>query len=115
MPGIAAVVTLTFKSPADDPTRFRSSKHVGPWVHLAPSGHQSEERDVIDGIAKAGDVNLRRPLCQVATVMLHRECPIWLRTWAARVVAKRWGEQTRNGRVGTALWRCSSAHVVGRH
>jgi len=72
MPGIGAVLALTFKSAVDDPGRFRSSKHVDPWVGPTPSRHQSEERDVIGGITKAGDLNLRRALCQAATVMLHR-------------------------------------------
>lgn len=84
MPGIGAVVALTFKSAVDNPSRFSSSKRVGPWVGLTPSRHQSGERDVIGGITKAGDVNLRRALCQAATVMLHRGRPSWLRTWAAR-------------------------------
>ncbi len=29
------------------------------------------ERDISGGIPKAGDVNLRRALCQAATVMMH--------------------------------------------
>ncbi len=34
MPGIGAVVALTFRSGVDDPARFTSSKKVGPWVGL---------------------------------------------------------------------------------
>ena len=60
MPGIGAVVVLTFRAAVDDPTRFRSSKRVGPWVGLTPSRNQSGERDVSGGITKAGDSNLRR-------------------------------------------------------
>lgn len=30
MPGIGAVVALTFRSEVDDPARFKSSKMVGP-------------------------------------------------------------------------------------
>ena len=89
MPGIGAVVALTFKSAVDDPTRFRSSKRVGPWVGLTPSRHQSGERDVIGGITKAGDVNLLRTLCQAATVMMHRGRASWLRTWAVQVAKRR--------------------------
>lgn len=72
MPGIGAVVALTFRSAVDDPARFTSSKKVGPWVGLTPSRNQSGERDVSGGITKAGDVTLRRALCQAATVMMHR-------------------------------------------
>ena len=89
MPGIGAVVALTFKSAIDDPTRFRSSKRVGPWVGLTPSRNQSGERDVMGGITKAGDANLRRALCQAATVMMHRGRPSWLRTWASHVAKRR--------------------------
>ena len=47
------------------------SKKVGPWVGLTPSRNQSGARDISGGITKAGDVNLRRALCQAATVMMH--------------------------------------------
>ncbi len=89
MPGVGAVVALTFRSAVDDPARFTSSKRVGPWVGLTPSRHQSGERDVSGGITKAGDVNLRRALCQAATVMMHRGRSTWLRTWASQVARRR--------------------------
>jgi len=81
MPGIGAVVALTFRAAVDDPARFRSSKRIGPWVGLTPSHNQSGERDVSGGITKAGDVNLRRALCQAATVMMNGGRSTWLRTW----------------------------------
>ena len=40
MPGIGAVVALTFRSAVDDPVHFSSSKKVGPWAGLAPSLYQ---------------------------------------------------------------------------
>ena len=89
MPGIGAVVALTYRSAIDDPARFTSSKKVGPWVGLTPSRNQSGERDVSGGITKAGDVNLRRALCQAATVMMHRGRASWLRTWAAKLARHR--------------------------
>ncbi len=49
MPGIGAVVALTFRSAVDDPARFTSSKRVGPWVGLTPSRNQSGERAVSGG------------------------------------------------------------------
>lgn len=89
MPGVGAVVALTYRSAVDDPSRFRSSKNVGPWAGLTPSRSQSGERDVSGGITKAGDVNLRRALCQAATVMLNRGRSNTLRTWASRVAKRR--------------------------
>jgi len=56
MPGVGAVVALTYRSAVDDPARFTSSKDVGPWVGLMPSRNQSGERNVSDVITKAGDV-----------------------------------------------------------
>ncbi|MEV8468647.1 IS110 family transposase, partial [Fluviibacterium sp. DFM31] len=32
IPGVGAVVALTYRSAVDDPARFTSSKRVGPWV-----------------------------------------------------------------------------------
>lgn len=94
MPGVGAVVALTCRSAVDDPLRFRSSTNVGPWVGLTPSRSQSGERDVSGGITKAGDVTLRRALCQAATVMQNRGRGNALRTWASQV-AKRRGRNTR--------------------
>ncbi|WP_248633070.1 transposase [Cereibacter changlensis] len=64
MPGVGAVVALTFKSAVDDPARFTSLKKVGPWAGLTPSRQQSGESDIIGGITKAGDIGLRRALCR---------------------------------------------------
>ena len=89
MPGIGAVVALTYRSAVDDPSRFTSSKKVGPWVGLTPSRNQSGERDVSGVITKAGDVNLRRALCQAGTVMMHRGRTTWLRPWAVQVARRR--------------------------
>lgn len=89
MPGVGAVVALTYRSAVDDPARFTSSKNVGPWVGLTPSRNQSGERDVSGGITKAGDVNLRRALCQAATVMMNRGRSTWLRTWGAQLAKRR--------------------------
>ena len=93
MPGVGAVVALTYRSAVDDPSRFTSSKKVGAWVGMTPSRNQSGERDVSGGITKAGDVNLRRALCQAATVMMHRGRSTWLRTWAAQVARRRGGKR----------------------
>ena len=58
--------------------------HRTAWVGLTPSRNQSGERDVSGGITKAGDVNLRRALCQAATVMMNRGRGTWLRSWDAQ-------------------------------
>lgn len=108
MPGIGSVVALTFRSAIDDPARFTSSKKVGPWVGLTPSRNQSGERDVSGGITKAGDVTLRRALCQAATVMMHRGRSTWLRTWAAQIARRRGAKRAMVAlarRIGVILHR----------
>lgn len=89
MPGIGAIVALTYWSAVDDAARFTSSKKVEPWVGLTPSRNQSGERDVSGRITKAGDVNLRRALCQTATVTMHCGRTNWLRAWAAKLAGSR--------------------------
>lgn len=92
----------------DDPARFTSSKKVGPWIGLTPSRNQSGERDVSGGITKAGDVNLRRALCQSATVMMHRGRSKWLRTWAAQGARRRGAKRAMVAlarRIGVILHR----------
>lgn len=85
MPGIGAIVALTYRSAVDDPTRFTSSEKVGPWVGLTPSHNQSDELDI------SGDANLQRALCQAATVMMHRGRASWLRNLRAVMVpSARW-------------------------
>jgi transposase len=108
MPGIGAVVPLTFQSAVDDPARFASSKKVGPWVGLTPSRNQSGERHVSGGITKAGDVNLRRALCQAATVMMHHGRSTWLRTCAAQIARRRGAKRAMVAlarRIGVILHR----------
>jgi transposase len=108
MPGVGAVVALTYRSAVDEPGRFTSSKKVGPWVGLTPSRNQSGERDVAGRITKAGDVNLRRALCQAATVMMHRGRATWLRTWAAQVARRRGAKRAMVAlarRIGVILHR----------
>jgi transposase len=61
-PGVGAIVALTVRSAIDDPTRFRSSRNVGPWVGLTPHREQSGERDTVGHITKAGDAALRTAL-----------------------------------------------------
>ena len=89
MPGVGPVVALTFVSAIDDPERFRRSKDVGPWAGLTPGRNQSDERDIVGRITKAGDTGLRAALYQAATVMLSRGAPNWLKAWTLRLATLR--------------------------
>ncbi len=89
MPGVGAVIALTVRAAIDGPTRFRSSRDVGPWVGLTPRRDQSGERDVVGHITKAGDATLRTALFNAATVMMHRARPCWLKAWGMQVARRR--------------------------
>jgi len=120
MPGVGAVVALTVKSAIDDPTRFRSSKDVGPWCGLPPRRTQSGEMDIVGQITRAGDAGLRTALFQAATVMLSRGKKNWLTGWALRVAQRRGKKRAtvalarRIGVVLHRMWRDETAFWFNR-
>ncbi len=89
IPEVVPVVALTFRAAVDDPARFRSSKRVAPWVGLTPRRNLSGERDVSGGNTEAGNVNLRRALCQAATVMMNHGRSTWQRSCGAQFSQRR--------------------------
>jgi transposase len=74
VPGVGAVVAITFRSGVDDPTRFRRSRDIGPHFGLTPRKYQSGEKDVTGSITKVGDRMVRTALYEAASVMLTRTC-----------------------------------------
>ena len=54
-PGVGPIVALTYVSAIDDPSRFSSSKRVGPHFGLTPRKYQSGETDVTVRITKIGE------------------------------------------------------------
>jgi transposase len=100
VPGVGAIVAITFKSGVDDPTRFRRSRDVGPHFGLTPRKYQSGELDVTGRISKVGDQMVRTALYEAASVMLTRTVRFsTLKAWAM-AVAKRRG--TKKARVALA-------------
>ena len=92
-PGVGTIVALTYVSAIDDPTRFKSSKMVGPYFGLTPKKYQSGETDVSGRISKIGDRAVRTALYEAANVILTR--PVKgsaLKRWAM-AVAKRAGRR----------------------
>ncbi len=91
VPGVGAIVALTYAAAIDDPARFRSSRMVGAHFGLTPRKYQSGETDVAGRISKIGDHGVRVALYEAANVMLTR--PVKgsdLKNWALRL-AKRAG------------------------
>lgn len=61
VPGVGALVAVTFKTAVDDPERFRSAKAVGPHFGLTPRRCQSGATDLPGGISKVGDAAREPP------------------------------------------------------
>ena len=88
-PGVGAIVALTYVAAIDDPSRFSSSKRVGPHFGLTPRKYQSGETDVSGRITKIGDASVRTALYEAANVILTR--PIkgsGLKSWAMKLARR---------------------------
>ena len=89
VPGVGALVALTFVSAIDDPTRFRSSRMVGAHFGLTPTKYQSGETDVTGRISKVGDHGVRVALYEAANVILTRSVRASaLRDWAVALARR---------------------------
>jgi transposase len=59
VPGVGALVAITFKSAVDDPGRFARSRVLGAHFGLTPRRYQSGETDVTGAISRVGDAMVR--------------------------------------------------------
>jgi transposase len=90
VPGVGALVAVTFTSAVDDPARFRHSRAVGAYLGLTPKRYQSGETDVTGGISKVGDTMVRTALYEAANVMLTKTVRFSsLKRWALEVAKRR--------------------------
>jgi transposase len=91
-PAVGPIVSLTFASAIDDPSRFTSSKKAGPLFGLTPKRYQSGETDYSGRISKRGDASVREALYEAAHIMLTKPLKgcSQLKSWAMRI-AKRAG------------------------
>ena len=60
VPGVGALVAITFTSAVDDPARFRRSRAVGAHFGLTPKKYQSGETDVTGGISPSRSADRAR-------------------------------------------------------
>jgi len=72
VPGVGAIVSLTFAAAIDNPARFKSSKQVGPYFGLTPTKYQSGETDIDGRISKIGDAWVRAVLYEAANTILTK-------------------------------------------
>ena len=104
VPGVGAVVSLTFRAAVDDPGRFARSKAVGAFFGLTPKRYQSGETDVTGGITRVGDASVRSALHDAANVLLSRVTRFsTLKRWAMEVAKRRVSSppcSTASGRTG---------------
>jgi len=90
VPGVGPVVSLAFVCTIDVPSRFRTSKSVGPALGLTPVLNQSGESHRLGGVSSSGDGLLRGLLYEAAQVMLTRVKKwSWLKAWAIAVARRR--------------------------
>lgn len=90
VPGVGAIVGLTFRATVDDPTRFRRSRTVGAHFGLTPRRYQSGETDRVGRISKCGDELTRTMLYEAAIAVLTRIArPSRLRSWGLKLVKRR--------------------------
>lgn len=96
VPGVGAVVAITYRTAVDDPARFRSSKAVGAHFGLTPKKHQSGETDITGGITCVGDAMVRNALYEAANVMLTRATRFSaLKAWAMAVAKRRGAKKAK--------------------
>jgi transposase len=83
IPGVGAVVALSFVAAIETPEAFPRSRDVGAWIGLTPRRYQSGEVDYEGHISRRGDARLRSLLFEAAMAMLTRvRGESDLRSWA---------------------------------
>ena len=89
-PAVGPIISLTYASAIDDPSRFTSSKRAGPLFGLTPKKYQSGETDYSGRISKNGDASVREALYEAAHIILTK--PIkgcsGLKSWAMRIARR---------------------------
>ncbi|XIA67587.1 IS110 family transposase [Bradyrhizobium sp. TZ2] len=89
-PAVGPVISLTYASAIDDPSRLASSKRAGPLFGLTPKKYQSGETDYTGRISKNGDAAVREALYEAAHIIVTK--PIkgcaQLKNWAMRIARR---------------------------
>ncbi len=121
VPGVGALVAVTFTAAIDDPHRFAKSKAVGAHFGLTPKKYQSGETDVTGAISKVGDALVRTALYEAAHIMLTRSGRFSaLKRWALAVAKRRGMKRAKVALarklavVMHAMWRDGAAFRWGK-
>jgi len=90
VPGIGALIAVTFTSAVDRPARFSHSRAVGAHFGLTPKRYQSGETDITGAVSRVGDPMVRTALYEGAHIMLTRAVRFSaLKHWALQVAKRR--------------------------
>ena len=90
VPGVGALIAVTFTSAVDDPQRFAKSKAVGAHFGLTPRKYQSGETDITGAVSRVGDAMVRTALYEGAHILLTRAVRFSaLKRWALDVAKRR--------------------------
>ena len=90
VPGIGALIAVTFTSAVDQPGRFSRSRAVGAHFGLTPRKYQSGETDITGAVSRVGDPMVRTALYEGAHIMLTRAVRFSaLKHWALQVAKRR--------------------------
>jgi transposase len=89
LPGVGTLTAMVFLTEIGDLNRFANRRQLGAYLGLAPSAHESGERDDRKGrITRQGPSQVRHVLCQAA--------------WAALRCSKQWKATYERIRRGTS-------------
>jgi transposase len=90
VPGVGALIAVTFTSAVDSPERFARSKALGAHFGLTPRKYQSGETDVTGAVSRVGDTMVRTALYEGAHILLTRAVRFSaLKRWAMGVAKRR--------------------------
>jgi transposase len=90
VPGVGALIAVTFTSAVDDPERFARSRAVGAHFGLTPRKYQSGETDITGAVSRVGDPMVRTALYEGAHILLTRAVRFSsLKRWALEVAKRR--------------------------
>jgi hypothetical protein len=85
-PGVGPLTAVAYVTAVDEPSRFRRSKDLGPYLGLTPRRYQSGEVDRTGSISKYGDRITRGLLVVAASALLFRsKQPSSLKEWGLRL------------------------------
>jgi transposase len=90
VPGVGALIAVTFTAAVDRPERFARSRAVGAHFGLTPKKYQSGETDITGAVSRVGDPTVRTALYEGAHILLTRAVRFSaLKRWALEVAKRR--------------------------